>query len=374
MLAGQNDMQAKRYTQIAAIILISVTMAIVDARKCLKADRNEGQCVIRRDRREKKPKKSAAPHWKNGPPKDNQVVVREGSDETLNCAMRGSPNPEFTWMINGKLLNTTKSKKFRQKKGRLMIDSVQLDDATDYTCVAKNKHGSLNYTYFIKVLENMPLNDIDVEDRPENQTAHIGDTVIFMCRSHDWPKPRVHWARKTNNNNLIETIESSSTEPDVLVMHNVTKDDTGRYICFIGNDIVQKEFTATLTVIEEGESLPFEPPCSLHIRREILVDQVQGCKSAVPVEIRYCMGSCGRSYYVPHLMTSDIVSKKASAKSTSVSQTCKCCVGIMDGLRIVELDCPLGGRKRGFYTLLRECQCQACSVSEDHLPASKTKT
>ncbi|CAG5126827.1 unnamed protein product, partial [Candidula unifasciata] len=309
-----------------------------------------------------------APYWKSGPPKDNQVVVREGSDETLNCAVKGSPNPEFSWLVNGKLLNTTKSKKFRQKKGRLMIDSVQLDDATDYTCMAKNKLGSLNYTYVIKVLENMPLNDIDVEDRPENQTAHVGDTVIFMCRSHDWPKPRVHWARKTNNKHLIEAIDTSSTEPDVLVIHNVTKNDTGKYICFISNDIVQKEFTATLTVIEEGESLPFEPHCSLHIRREVLVDHVHGCRSAVPVEIRYCMGSCGRSYYVPQLMTSDGVRKKASASSSSVKELSlflfyRCCVGIIDGLRIVELDCPLGGRKRGFYTLLSDCQCQNCGAS-----------
>ncbi|CAG5126828.1 unnamed protein product, partial [Candidula unifasciata] len=52
-------MHVKRYTQIAAIFLLSVTMAIVDARRCRKTERNEGQCVIRRDRREKKPKKSS---------------------------------------------------------------------------------------------------------------------------------------------------------------------------------------------------------------------------------------------------------------------------------------------------------------------------
>ena len=54
-----------------------------------------------------------------------------------------------------------------------------------------------------------------------------------------------------------------------------------------------------------GESLPFEPRCALHIRRQVLVDNTYGCQTTEPVEITYCMGSCGRSYFIPTMLTTD---------------------------------------------------------------------
>ena len=54
-----------------------------------------------------------------------------------------------------------------------------------------------------------------------------------------------------------------------------------------------------------GERLPFEPRCALHIRKQILVDNSYGCQTTEPVEMTYCMGSCGRSYFIPTMLTTD---------------------------------------------------------------------
>lgn len=359
-------MKFKAGVQICILVLLA--LANGQRKKCRDEDERKGKrCQVKRNGRgnARKNTKSrgepAAPSWRRGPPKDSQLIVREGTAVTLNCPMKGKPFPIISWLKNGKSLNPTASEKYRQRRSRLKIGSIELDDIATYTCIGKNKLGHLNFTYSIKVLENMPLRDIDVVDKPKNQTAHVGDTVIFLCRSEDWPKPQVHWSRETDSKRIMEVIQHASNQSDVLVLHNVTKSDTGKYTCYVSNVLVRKQLSARLTVIEEGEALPFEPNCSLHVRREHFLDKQTGCKTKEPLEMRYCMGSCGRSYYVPKVMTSDHVS--LSIPGAHLNQPCKCCVGVVSDLRIVQLQCPLGQTKRAFYTLLGDCKCQACGLS-----------
>ncbi|CAL1527228.1 unnamed protein product [Lymnaea stagnalis] len=54
-----------------------------------------------------------------------------------------------------------------------------------------------------------------------------------------------------------------------------------------------------------------------------------------------------------------------------LTQTCNCCVGRVKALRIVELDCNLGKKKRGFYTLLDGCECRACGAKGDSFSSNK---
>ncbi|GFS13362.1 fibroblast growth factor receptor [Elysia marginata] len=237
-----------------------------------------------------------------------------------------------------------------------MIKNIQQSDMATYTCIASNKLGTLKFSYYLAILENMPLNDIDVVKLPENQTAHVGDTVTFTCRSRDWPKPPVYWTRTTRAGKIIAMLEFESSS-EFLVVHNVTKDHAGVYTCFIGSGSNLRKLDATLTVIDQDERLPFEPRCSLHVRRQIMEDHTSGCKTERPVDIHYCMGSCGRSYSIPQIVS--------SRKSSSLNQTCSCCAGVMEKLRFVTLKCPLGERKRGFYTLLSGCSCRPCTPLGD---------
>lgn len=63
--------------------------------------------------------------------------------------MKGTPNPEITWYINQKLVESTDRFKLETKKAfadiqhTLKIDSVELEDAGKIKAVAKNKAGSV---------------------------------------------------------------------------------------------------------------------------------------------------------------------------------------------------------------------------------------
>ncbi|KAI8795962.1 fibroblast growth factor receptor 1, partial [Biomphalaria glabrata] len=53
---------------------------------------------------------------------------------------------------------------------------------------------------------NMPLNDIAVVDQPVNQTAQLGDTVVFQCNSDDYPKPNISWTRQRDGHHGLEVV------------------------------------------------------------------------------------------------------------------------------------------------------------------------
>lgn len=302
---------------------------------------------------------SQPPQWRGQPPKDTLLIQREGSEAVFKCKAVGRPRPKVTWVKDGAPIKVKKNKKYRKSKWRLQISEVTIGDSGNYTCQIDNSAGRLEWTYTLRVLENKPISDINIIERPKNQTAHVGDTVVFMCRSDTWPAPSVHWARKPVNKLVVEIVQmENNTLAEVLVLHNVSKADAGEYTCYIGNNMSNLRLTATLTVIEEGESLPFEPKCALHIRRQILVDNTYGCQTTEPVEITYCMGSCGRSYFIPTMLTTDDKDMQAN----HLNQTCQCCVGLVQGIRIVPLQCPFGETRRGFFTLLRDCMCQSCSL------------
>lgn len=338
-------------SQWIVVFLVFLDVGLIlgtSPKRCRKRDTATGKCLAWKRKR-----KEMAPFWKRGPPVA-KVIGREGGSTSLDCRIRGYPKPSISWNLNGRPMPSDKTKKYKLRRGKLLIKNIQQPDMATYTCIAKNKLGTLEFSYYLAVLENKPLQDIDVVKYPENQTAQVGDTVTFMCRSQDWPKPAVYWTRTTRTGKIIEMLEYKNTS-EVLVMYNVTRDHAGVYTCFIGSGTNLRRLEATLTVIEPGESLPFEPRCSLHVRRQVMEDHSSGCRTEEPVDIHYCMGSCGRSYSIPQMVS--------SPTSSNLNQTCSCCAGVMEKLRIVTLKCPLGETKRGFYTLLSGCRCRACGYS-----------
>ncbi|XP_070207619.1 fibroblast growth factor receptor 4-like isoform X2 [Littorina saxatilis] len=311
---------------------------------------------------ERKPKQS--PKWRKQAPKDTLLIQREGSEAVFKCKASGRPRPKVKWIKDGEPIRVKKNKKYNKSKWKLQVDKVTPGDNGNYTCLIENSVGQLEWTFTLRVLENQPISEINIVERPQNQTAHVGDTVVFMCRSNTWPAPLVHWSKKTADKLVVQIVQmENNTLAEVLVVHNVSKADAGEYTCYIGNDLSNLRLSATLTVIEEGESLPFEPRCALHIRRQILVDNTYGCQTTDPVEINYCMGSCGRSYFIPTMLTTDDTDMQAN----HLNQTCQCCMGVVSGIRIVPLKCPFGDARRGFFTLLSDCRCQSCSMEKSFL-------
>ncbi|CAG5124057.1 unnamed protein product, partial [Candidula unifasciata] len=103
-------------------------------------------------------------------------------------------------------------------------------------------------------------------EQPKNQTVRVGETAVFSCRIEiSDTHPHIQWLKHhqvngsyTNENGeqyfqIVQTATVNNSNPEVLILHNVTKDDEARYTCLVRNAIGPSFKSAYLQVIEDHE-------------------------------------------------------------------------------------------------------------------------
>ena len=71
------------------------------------------------------------------------IIVKSGSRLYLRCAVAANPEPKWTWMKDGKVIQSN-GNVFEKK-------TVNANDSGSYTCVAKNRKGQTSDTQSIVV-------------------------------------------------------------------------------------------------------------------------------------------------------------------------------------------------------------------------------
>ena len=74
-----------------------------------------------------------------------RAEVKEGQSTTLTCHSDGYPAPGFSWKFKGIVFNGA-------TQNTLVLTNVEVKDAGNYTCVAKNPRGSKETTKVVNVL------------------------------------------------------------------------------------------------------------------------------------------------------------------------------------------------------------------------------
>ncbi|XP_071444620.1 titin homolog [Hetaerina americana] len=109
-----------------------------------------------------------------------------GSSVKLTCSVVGSPDPQITWMKDGKLLSLEtmlkgvgSSGKSRRKYktsvkdggiATLTINDAQLSDEGEYACVARNEHGEIVTVSFLKIYDSqLPDEEVATEKIPRTK-------------------------------------------------------------------------------------------------------------------------------------------------------------------------------------------------------------
>ena len=72
------------------------------------------------------------------------IMMKSGSRLYLRCAVAANPEPDWTWMKDGKVISSVRN----------IYEKYDVDnnDAGSYTCVAKNRKGQKTVTQDIVVL------------------------------------------------------------------------------------------------------------------------------------------------------------------------------------------------------------------------------
>ncbi|XP_078379847.1 uncharacterized protein LOC144662793 [Oculina patagonica] len=146
----------------------------------------------------------------------------EGSSVNISCAATGKPDPEVSWMRNGRIKSSGKKITF------LDFDRIERTDDGLYTCRANNSAGTKTHKGILVVRYPAKI----VKATLSAATSWIGQTVTLKCVSDGVPTPTLTWYKPDGNELNTFTAKESSVE--------VTLDDEqdfGEYKCVIYNGL-----------------------------------------------------------------------------------------------------------------------------------------
>ncbi|XP_069194744.1 lachesin isoform X2 [Procambarus clarkii] len=179
------------------------------------------------------------------------LVVREGTNVSLECRARGYPPPTVTWRREDPHDPTHHSVKVLEGQ-TLSIGKVSRLHMGAYLCVASNGiQPSVSKRIQLKV-QFPPM--LWIPNQLEG--ARMGDTIVLKCNTEAFPNSINYW---TNHKGEMiaasakydTTIKEESYKTNMrLVIHNLTKDDFNTYRCIAKNSLGETDGSIKLYEIE----------------------------------------------------------------------------------------------------------------------------
>ncbi|XP_076371571.1 cell adhesion molecule Dscam1-like isoform X15 [Tachypleus tridentatus] len=162
----------------------------------------------------------------------------EGEQVQITCGVKAGDDPlEFVWLKDSTPLET---KDFwtihnHPRVSLLIINNVKVTISGNYTCLARNRFGEESYTSELQV-KGPP----QWKSKPKDQTANLGEKVIFVCKAYGYPKPSIQWWKVSGNDAKlpISSLDQRLKNNDgLLVISKVTEADGGVFKCEASNGI-----------------------------------------------------------------------------------------------------------------------------------------
>ncbi|XP_036006987.1 fibroblast growth factor receptor 3 isoform X6 [Fundulus heteroclitus] len=202
--------------------------------------------------------KFRAPYWTRPERMDKKLLaVPAANTVKFRCAADGKPMPTISWLKNGKEFKGEQRMggiKLRHQQWSLVMESAVPSDRGNYTCVVRNKYGTISHTYQLDVLERSPHRPILQAGLPANQTVVVGSNVEFHCKVYSDAQPHIQWLKHIEVNGsrygpdgapyvnvLKSNVSKHTVAHSMLKLSNVTEKDAGKYWCRASNFVGKSE-------------------------------------------------------------------------------------------------------------------------------------
>ncbi|KAL1508973.1 hypothetical protein ABEB36_003784 [Hypothenemus hampei] len=184
-------------------------------------------------------------------PTSTDMVVREGSNVSLQCAATGSPDPTISWRReSGEPITLSDGEIAPTFEGPLLnITKVNRLQMGPYLCIASNGVPPSVSKRIMLIVHFPPMISI------QNQLvgAMEGDQITLECNSEAFPKSINYWT-KTHGHIITQGMKY---EPILvtdngykvhmkLTIRNVNLDDYGSYKCVVKNSLGETDGTIKL--------------------------------------------------------------------------------------------------------------------------------
>ncbi|XP_056211281.1 vascular cell adhesion protein 1 [Falco biarmicus] len=153
------------------------------------------------------------------------TAVKEGETVMMKCTSSGNPAPVISW---NKKKATGESEKIL-KHDILTIQNIKSQDLGVYECEAYNQFGKEEKA--VKLLVQVPPQNITVLVYPSKNVKE-GENVTIMCSTYSNP-PSEMVLKKVHQEKEIILPSVNGT----FILYNVTKNDTGRYLLHVFNEV-----------------------------------------------------------------------------------------------------------------------------------------
>uniref|UniRef100_A0A3B4DGE1 Ig-like domain-containing protein n=2 Tax=Pygocentrus nattereri TaxID=42514 RepID=A0A3B4DGE1_PYGNA len=209
---------------------------------------------------------------KGGVVKELEILTRQTKE--LSCTMDAIPSQPHDvtgyWKINGAKIDNTSHTVYRNKDHYILNGTFNIGELGNYSCIFSLSGNEEQATFVFKV----PA----IKQRDKPIVSYIGDSVILDCQmehSKDHGPDTWNWYKVngTEKEFLNVTAESTKYQLDSkknktkLTVLNLTKEDSGKYVCSAVFKIGQADSRVELKVLSFTEPLkPF-----LAIAAEVLV-------------------------------------------------------------------------------------------------------
>ncbi|RWS09189.1 hemicentin-1-like protein, partial [Dinothrombium tinctorium] len=181
-------------------------------------------------------------------PMPNLPPFLEGARFGATCmTQKGSEPLSFKWKKNGERLETLLPKikiDSTDVVSLLTINTIDRQDAGNYSCIVTNSFGEDNYTINLSV--RAPLK---WSKEPKDIKVNYGASVYADCEADGFPIPRIKW---------VYLRSGKEFHGKRLIISEVTSSNSGEYQCIAddGFDSVLNKIIS-ITVLDAPEIIPF---------------------------------------------------------------------------------------------------------------------
>ncbi|NXD70659.1 VCAM1 protein, partial [Eolophus roseicapillus] len=161
------------------------------------------------------------------------TAVKEGETVIMKCTSSGNPAPVISW----KKKKTTGEPEKIYTDATLTIQNIKSQDLGLYECEAYNQFGKEEKD--VKLLVQVPPQNITVLVYP-SENVKEGENITITCSAYSNP-PSEMVLKKVHQEKEIVLPSVNGT----FILYNVTKNDTGRYLLDVFNEVGN-----SITVIE----------------------------------------------------------------------------------------------------------------------------
>lgn len=182
----------------------------------------------------------------------------------LTVQVIGNPEPEITWMRNGKIIGeSTRHAFFKDDKFHtLEISKTTIDDSGTYSVVGSNIFGSISCRSRLVVdkgIKDYLAPAFHGEMDPQLSTLKEGEELRLSAQVEAYPSVGVMWYRDgvklRPSRRAVMTISHSGRIE--LALGAVLPSDSGVYTCVATNEVGRSELSAKVDVIPCNAPMPY---------------------------------------------------------------------------------------------------------------------